>query len=182
MCLPGCWTLSCTPSPTHTHSSYQSAQNMTKKLTIKWRRCDPNLRLSTEDSQVNYESPPPPWLTVTPISHDTVFPRVWVPLLPQHVLLKVWVSLEVPITLPTTVCCRTDMINQLLTEFWGVELSSLVLFLRGLKCEAVRRGAALARFAMGSFDPTHQTVSMRAGRIERSKKQVPQGTVEILQT
>lgn len=100
---------------------------------------------------------------------------MWVPLLPQHVLLKVWVSLEIPNTLPTTVYCRTDMINQLLTEFWGVELSLLVLF-------TVRRGAALTRVAMGSFDPTHQTVSMRAGRIERSKKQVPQGTVEILQT
>lgn len=61
---------------------------MTEKLTIIRMRYDPNLRLNTEDYQENYESLPP-WLKVTLISHDTVFPRVWVPLLPQHVLLKV---------------------------------------------------------------------------------------------
>lgn len=61
-------------------------------------------------------------------------------------------------SLPTTVFCRAGRINWLLSESWGIKLAFLALSLRWPTWEAARLGAALARAAMRSFDPTHQTV------------------------
>lgn len=86
-----------------------------------------------------------PWLKITLTSYDTFcFPEFGFPCSPQHKLLHVSFSknkqtnkykprsawrMPCMVLYSSTVCFRADVINQLLSEFWRLELSFLALVL-----------------------------------------------------